>query len=301
MFAQTSEAAQPNAGDLIKDTSLATFREDVIAESARHPVLVDFWAPWCGPCKQMTPVLEKAVTSARGKVKLVKMNIDEHPQIAGQLGIKSIPAIVAFRNGRPVDGFSGALPESEIKGFIERLVGPIENEIDALLAEAEAALEEGRAQDAGEIFSEILQSEPANPAAASGLARALVSLDRASDALSALESLPAEAASDARVAAARIAVDLALQAASLGDLDEFEKRLEANPEDHQARFDLALALNGRGERAAASDALLYIIKKQRTWEDHKARQQLLQFFEAWGPLDQDTIDARRKLSALLFS
>ncbi len=301
MFSQTSEAVQPNAGGLIKDTTTATFRDDVLAESTRQPVLVDFWAPWCGPCKQMTPVLEKAVTSAAGKVKLVKMNIDEHPQIAGQLGIKSIPAIVAFQNGRPVDGFSGALPESEIKGFIERLVGPVENETDALLAEAEAALEEGRPQDAGEIFSEVLHTEPANVTAASGLARALVSLDRASDALSVLETLPAEAASDAKVAAARVAVDLALQAANLGDLGEFEKRLEANPEDHQARFDLAVALNGRGERPAAADALLYIIKKQRTWEDDKARQQLLQFFEAWGPLDQDTIDARRKLSALLFS
>lgn len=301
MFSTTSEAAQPNVGDLIKDTSTASFREDVMAESTRQPVLVDFWAPWCGPCKQMTPVLEKVVTAAGGKVKLVKMNIDEHPQIAGQLGIKSIPAIVAFQNGRPVDGFSGALPESEIRGFIERLIGPVENEIDALLAEADAALEEGRPQDSAEIFSEILQTEPAHAAAASGLARALVLLDRASDALSVLEALPAEAASDARVAAARVAVDLALQAANLGDLGEFEKRLEANPEDHQARFDLAVALNGRGERPAAADALLYIIKKQRSWEDGKARQQLLQFFEAWGPLDQDTIDARRKLSALLFS
>src|SRR4051794_4622584 len=162
MFSQTSEAAQPKAGDLIKDTSTATFRDDVMAESTRQPVLVDFWAPWCGPCKQLTPILERAVTAAAGKVKLVKMNIDEHPQIAGQLGIKSIPAIVAFQNGRPVDGFSGALPESEIKGFIERLVGPVENEVDALLAEAEAALEEGRPQDAGEIFSEVLHAEPAN-------------------------------------------------------------------------------------------------------------------------------------------
>lgn len=301
MFARTSETAQSKAGDLIKDASTATFREDVLSESTRQPVLVDFWAPWCGPCKQMTPVLEKAVTAAAGKVKLVKMNIDEHPQIASQLGIKSIPAIVAFQNGRPVDGFSGALPESQIKGFIERLVGPVENEVDALLAEAEAALAEGRTQDAGEIFSEVLQTEPANAAAASGLARALVSLDRAADALAVLESLPPEAAGDQAVAAARVAVDLAIQAADLGDVGELEKRLAANPDDYQARFDLAVALNGRGDRPAAADSLLFIIKKQRTWEDDKARQQLLQFFEAWGPLDQDTTNARRKLSALLFS
>jgi putative thioredoxin len=301
MFGQTSEAAQQNAGDLIKDTTTATFREDVLTSSVQQPVLVDFWAPWCEPCKQMTPIIEKAVLAAGGKVKLVKMNIDEHPQIAGQLGVKSIPAVVAFQGGRPVDGFVGAMPESQIKGFIERLVGPVENETDALVAEADAALEEGRAQEAGEIFSEILQSEPEHVAAAAGLARALIALDRAADAKAVLDSLPAQAAADAKVQAARAAADLALQAADLGDVGELEQRIGANPEDHQARFDLAVALNGRGERQAAADALLYIIKKQRTWEDDKARQQLLQFFEAWGPLDQDTIDARRKLSALLFS
>ena len=301
MFGQSSEAGQLDAGDLIKDTTTAAFRDDVLTQSTRQPVLVDFWAPWCGPCKQMTPIIEKAVKAAGGKVKLVKMNIDEHPQIAGQLGVKSIPAVVAFQNGRPVDGFVGALPESQIKGFIERLVGPVENEIDALIAEAESALDEGRAQEAGEIFSQILQSEPDNVACAAGLARALVALDRANDAKSVLESLPAETASDPKAQAARAAVDLALQAADLGDAAELEQRLAANPDDFQARFDLALALNSRGDRQAAADALLYIIKKQRAWEDEKPRQQLLQFFEAWGPLDQDTIDARRKLSALLFS
>ncbi len=301
MFATGSGTAQHDTGALIKDTTTAAFREDVMVESTRQPVLVDFWAPWCGPCKQMTPIIEKAVTSAGGKVKLVKMNIDEHPQIAGQLGVKSIPAVVAFQNGRPVDGFVGALPESQIKGFIERLVGPVENEIETLLGEAEAALDEGRPQDAGEIFSEVLQNEPDNATAAAGLARALIALDRAGDAKSVLDTLPEEAGSNPKVQAARTAVDLAIQAADLGDVGEMERRLSANPEDHQARFDLAVALNGRGDRPAAADALLYIIKKQRSWEDEKARQQLLQFFEVWGPLDQDTIDARRKLSALLFS
>lgn len=301
MFGQTSGAAPREAGELIKDTTTATFREDVMSESARQPVLVDFWAPWCGPCKQMTPVIEKAVQAAAGKVRLVKMNIDEHPQIAGQLGIKSIPAVVAFQNGRPVDGFVGALPESQIKSFIERLVGPVDNEIDQVISEAEIALDEGRAEEAGELFSAVLQSDPTQVAAAAGLARALLALDRAPDARSVLDSLAPEAGSDPKVQAARAAVDLATQAAQLGDLGEFEKRLAANPDDHQARFDLALALNARGDRQIAADALLYIIKKQRNWEDDKARQQLIQFFEAWGPLDPDTVDARRKLSALLFS
>jgi putative thioredoxin len=301
MFAQSSDTAPLNTGGLIKDTTTATFREDVIAESTRQPVLVGFWAPRSEPSQQMTLVIERAVTSAGGKVKLVKMNIEDHPQVAGQLGIKSIPAVVAFQNGRPIDGFVGLLPEGEVKGFIERLVGPIETEIDALLAEGEAALSENRLQDSGEIFSEVLQAEPDNAAAAAGLARTLLALDRAADALAVLDSLSSAASAEPKVQAVRTAVELALQAAELGDVGEFETRLAANPDDHQARFDYAVALNGRGDRQAAADALLYVIKKQRTWEDGKARQQLLQFFEAWGALEQDTIDARRKLSTLLFS
>ncbi|MFM2442860.1 MAG: hypothetical protein RJB09_46 [Pseudomonadota bacterium] len=301
MFAQSSDTARPTAGGLIRDTTTATFREDVIAESARQPVLVDFWEPGSEPSLKMIPLIEKAVVAGAGKVKLVKMNVKEHPQIAGQLGIKSIPAVVAFQNGRPIDGFVGVLPESQIKDFIERLVGPVETEIDALLAEGEAALSEERLEDAGEIFSEVLQAEPDNAAAAAGLARALLALDRAAEALAVLDSLTPAAGADAKVHAVRTAVDLALQAAKLGDVGDLEARLAANPDDHQARFDYAVALNGRGGRQAAADALLYIIKKQRSWEDDKARQQLLQFFEAWGPLEQDTIDARRKLSTLLFS
>jgi putative thioredoxin len=300
-MSEISRAAGGEGGDPILDTTTATFREDVLAESARQPVLVDFWAPWCGPCKQMTPIIEKAVRAAGGKVKLAKMNIDEHPQIAGQLGIKSIPAVVAFQNGRPVDGFVGALPESQIKGFIERLIGPIESEVDSLLIVADTAAEEQRYQEAGEIYSEILGLEPENVAAASGLGNVLIELGRIDDAKSIFDSIPSEKSSDARVIKLKAALELALQANDLGDMTELENRLTRNSDDHEARFELALALNAKGARQAAADSLLTIIRKQRDWQEGKARQQLLQFFEAWGPLDQDTIDARRKLSTLLFS
>jgi len=300
-MSEISRAAGGEGGDPILDTTTATFREDVLAESARQPVLVDFWAPWCGPCKQMTPIIEKAVRAAGGKVKLAKMNIDEHPQIAGQLGIKSIPAVVAFQNGRPVDGFVGALPESQIKGFIERLTGPIESEVDSLLIVADTAAEEQRYQEAGEIYSEILGLEPENVAAASGLGNVLIELGQIDDAKSIFDSIPSEKSSDARVIKLKAALELALQANDLGDMTELENRLTRNSDDHEARFELALALNAKGARQAAADSLLTIIRKQRDWQEGKARQQLLQFFEAWGPLDQDTIDARRKLSTLLFS
>jgi putative thioredoxin len=301
MFGQNNEAAPASSNDLIKDTTTAGFREDVLAESMRQPVLVDFWAPWCGPCKQMTPVIEKVVKGTGGKVKLAKMNIDEHPQIAGQLGIKSIPAVIAFQNGRPVDGFVGALPESQIKNFIERIAGPVEDEMASVLESAEAAATEGKHEEAAEIFSAALQEDPANLAAGAGLAQALIQLGRAADAKAVLESLPPESAKDTKIQAAQTAIDLALQAADLGDTAEFERQLAANPDDHDARFDLAIALNAKGTREAAADALLHIIKKQKDWQDGKARQQLLQFFEAWGPMDPDTISSRRKLSTILFS
>ncbi len=301
MFGQTNEAAPEGSNELIKDTTTAGFRDDVLAESMRQPVLVDFWAPWCGPCKQMTPTIEKVIKAAGGKVKLAKMNIDEHPQIAGQLGIKSIPAVIAFQNGRPVDGFTGALPESEIRNFIERIAGPVEGELDSVLATAEAAFEDGQYEEAAKIFSAVLQEDPTHIPAGAGLARALLHLGRAGDAKHVLASLPESSAKDPAIQAVQASVDLALQAAELGDVSDFERKLAVNPDDHDARFDLALALNARGERTSAADALLYIIKKQRDWQDGKARQQLLQFFESWGAMEQDTLDARRKLSTLLFS
>jgi putative thioredoxin len=293
--------AMQGGGDQVKDVTTASFRTDVIAESARRPVLVDFWAPWCGPCKQLAPALEKVVKAAGGKVTLVKMNIDDHPQIAGQLGIQSIPAVIAFQKGQPVDGFMGALPESQIKSFIERLVGPLGGEGDEIVAEAEAALAAGDAQTAGELFSEALSIDPADLKAMGGLIRALVELGELEQAREALGNVPAEGQANPAIAAARAALEVAEQAASVGDTGDLVARIERDPNDHQARFDLALALSAAGKKDDAATALLEIVRRDRTWNDDGARKQLLQFFDAWGAVDPATLAARRKLSGLLFS
>jgi putative thioredoxin len=290
------------SGDLIKDTTTATFRQDVLAESMKQPVLVDFWAPWCGPCKQLTPVLEKAVKAAGGKVKLVKMNIDEHPQIAGQLGVQSIPAVFAFQRGQPVDGFMGALPEGQVKGFIERLVGPLgPSAAEDLLAEAAALAEEGDAAGAAELYAAVLSQDPENTTALAALAKIHVELGDVEGAKRFLAMAPAAKANDAAIAGARAAIELAEQAASLGDLAELQRRVEGDPKDHQARFDLALALNARGRREDAMNHLLEIVRRDRNWNEDGARKQLVQFFEAWGPMDEMTIAGRRRLSSVLFA
>jgi putative thioredoxin len=288
-------------GEAVKDVTMASFRTDVIAESAKRPVLVDFWAPWCGPCKQLAPLLEKVVKATAGKVALVKMNIDDHPQIAGQLGIQSIPAVIAFQKGQPVDGFMGALPESQIKGFLERLIGPLESEAVDLIAGAEEALAAGDGETAADLFSEALQVDPADPKALGGVVRTLVLLGDLEQARQVLDNVPKESATHAAIVAARAALEVAEQASAVGDTRELEQRLERDPNDHQARFDLALALNGGGRRDEAAAALLDIIKRDRSWNDDGARKQLVQFFEAWGPVDPATLSARRKLSGLLFS
>jgi putative thioredoxin len=283
-----------------KATTTAAFATDVLAESGRQPVLVDFWAPWCEPCKQLTPILEKAVKATQGKVKLVTMNIDEHPQIAGQLGIRSIPAVIAFQRSQPVDGFVGALPESQIRGFIERLAGPLPEEEDFHVV-AEAALAAGDPLGALEIFRELHAKDPSDIAALAGLIKTSVAAGELDEAEALLAQVPAEAAQDPAVAAARAAVENAVQAASLGEIAEIERRAAAEPDNLQARYDLAVALNAQGRRAEAADALLAIIKRDRDWNDAAARKQLLQFFEAWGNMDTATVAARRKLSTLLFS
>jgi putative thioredoxin len=296
-------ADPPAAPDnVVKDTTTAGFRQDVLQESMRQPVLVDFWAPWCGPCKQLAPVIEKAVKAANGKVKLVKMNIDEHPQIAGQLGIQSIPAVIAFTKGQPVDGFMGALPEGQIKGFIERLIGPLgPTAAEDLLKDAEALAAAGDAVGASELYAAVLAQDPENVAAVAALAKLRLDLDDLEGARRFLAMAPKGKENDPAVAAVRIAIELAEQAASLGDAADLKRRVEADPLDLQARFDLALALNGRGDRAEAADQLLEIVRRDRTWNEDAARKQLVQFFEAWGPMDPATLAARRRLSSILFS
>ena len=297
--AMTSGAA--GAGTDIADTTTASFRQDVLVESTKRVVLVDFWAPWCGPCKQLTPVLEKVVKAAAGKVKLLKMNIDEHPQIAGQLGIQSIPAVIAFRNGQPVDGFMGALPEGQVKAFIEKLTGPVgPGPIEELLAEADGLLAQGDVATAADVYTEVLQHEPTNLKAIAALAKVHVELGDLEGARSFLAMAPADKADDPALAGARAALELADQAASVGDFAALEQTVATEPANHQARFDLALALAGAGQREPATYHLIEIIKRDRTWNDDGARKQLLQFFEAWGPMDEHSVAGRRKLSAVLF-
>ena len=293
----------PPAGDgLIKDTTTQTFMKDVIEESKRQPVLVDFWAPWCGPCKQLTPIIEKVVKSAKGKVKLVKMNIEEHPAVSQQMGIQSIPAVIAFVNGQPADGFMGALPEAQVIAFLERLTKEKLGGGDTdLLKVADAALAAGDATKAAEIYTQLLAQDGGNIAALAGLARCHVAAGAFEPAKQTLALVPEAKRNDPAVAAARAAIELAEQAKSVGPADELEQKVAANPLDHQARFDLATALNAKGQRAEAVNHLIEIIKRDRKWNDDGARKQLVQFFDAWGPTDEATVDGRKRLSSILFS
>ncbi len=290
------------AADVAKDVTTQSFMTDVIEESKNQPVLVDFWAPWCGPCKQLTPVLEKAVKAAKGKVKLTKMNIDEHPAIPGQMGIQSIPAVIAFSNGQPVDGFMGALPESQVVEFLERLTkGKVAPEEQNLLEVADAALVEGNAAEAAEVYAQILAGDSGNVHALAGLARCYVESGALDKAKQTLALVPEAKQNEAPVAAARAALQVAEQAQSVGPLAELEHKVVTNPDDLQARFDLATALNANGQRAEAVEQLLTIIRKDRKWNDDGARKQLVQFFEAWGFDDPAAVEGRKRLSSILFS
>jgi putative thioredoxin len=294
--------ATATAPDVVKETTTQAFVKDVIEESRRQPVLVDFWAPWCGPCKQLTPVLEKAVKGAKGKAKLVKMNIDDHPSIPGQMGIQSIPAVIAFVNGQPIDGFLGALPESQVTAFIERLIKDrVGGEEKDQLKEADAALAEGDATTAAEIYAEVLAKDATNTQALAGLTRCYVETGAIDQAKQTLALVPQAKQNDPAVAAARAALELAEQTKSVGPVGELEQKVAANPLDHQARFDLALALNGAGRRQDALDHLLEIVRRDRKWNDDGARKQLVQLFDAWGPTDEATVEGRRRLSSILFA
>jgi len=291
--------------DLIKETTTQTFVKDVIEESKRQPVLIDFWAPWCGPCRQLTPILEKAVRNAKGRVKLVKMNIDEHPAIPGQMGIQSIPAVIAFVGGQPADGFMGAVPESQVNAFIEKVTKGVpaagEPDIAEVLKEADAVLAEGDAATAAQIYAEVLAVDPANIAALAGLAKCYVTTGAIEQARQTLAMVPESRRNDPAVKAVQAAIELAEQAQSVGPVTELEQKVAANPLDHQARFDLATALNAAGNRAEATEQLLQIVKRDRKWNDDGARKQLLQFFDAWGGTDEATVEGRKRLSTILFS
>ncbi|MGB8068800.1 MAG: thioredoxin [Pseudolabrys sp.] len=299
---QDGGAMTATAADVVKDTTTQGFMKDVIEESKHQPVLVDFWAPWCGPCKQLTPVLEKAVKAAKGKVKLTKMNIDEHPAIPGQMGIQSIPAVIAFSNGQPVDGFMGALPESQVMAFLERITkGAVGAEEKDLLKVADTTLAEGNAVGAAELYAQILAEDSSNVQALAGLARCYVGTGALDQAKQTLALVPEAKRNDAAVAAARAALEVAEQAKSIGPVADLEQKVLANPLDHQARFDLAVALNANGKREDAVKHLMEIVKRDRKWNDDGARKQLVQFFEAWGATDPATVEGRKRLSSLLFS
>jgi putative thioredoxin len=287
---------------LVKDATTQTFAKDVIEASKQGLVLVDFWADWCGPCKQLTPIIEKVVKTYKGKVRLVKVNVDQNTQIASQLRVQSLPTVYAFRDGRPVDGFMGAQPESAVKAFVDRLLGDDAGgaEIAEALKAGEQALETGDLQNAAEVFAAVLQEEPQNVQAIAGLARCYLKSGDIERAEQTLSLAPPEKAGSAAISSVKAAIALAQKADQAGSTSELVAKVKAAPNDHQLRLDLAMAHAARGEKAEAIEQLLELFRRDRKWNDEAARKQMVQLFEAWGPKDPMTVEGRRRLSSLMF-
>ncbi|MCB2054132.1 MAG: thioredoxin [Geminicoccaceae bacterium] len=299
--AQATAGAAP--GDVIKDGSIATFAADVIEASMQVPVLVDFWAPWCGPCKQLTPVLERAVRQARGKVRLVKINIDENQALAQQLRVQSVPTVYAFVSGQPVTGFAGAQPESQIKQLIEKLTGgPLgPGDAEEGLAAAAQALDAGDFQSAAQIYGALLEEDPENPEIVGGFARCLIGAGELEQARAMLDQVPARHANHAAIGGARAALELAAESGEIGDPRQLQARLDRDADDHEARYQLATSLFLRGQIEPAMDQLVDLYKRDRAWQDGAARRQLVRFFDVLGPAHPQTKKGRRMLSTMLFS
>lgn len=295
-------AQSPAQDDIIKDGSIETFARDVLYASQQVPVLVDFWAPWCGPCKQLAPILEKVVRAAKGRVRLVKINVDENPELAQQLRIQSIPTVYAFAGGQPVAGFAGAQPESQVRALVERLIGgPLAADLEGELEAGKQALARGDGETAAAHFSRVLEEDPENAEALGGMVRALVALGEREEAKRLLAEVPAAIAQHPAVAGARAALELAEEVPAGVDPAELERRLAVHADDFEARFQLANLLFLRGQYETAMDHLLHIVKRDRKWRDDAARKQLLRFFDALGPSHPETVKGRRKLSAVLFA
>lgn len=292
----------PPDADLIKDSTEATFVADVIEASREVPIIVDFWAQWCGPCKVLGPVLEAAVLEAKGKVKLVKIDVDQNQMITAQMGVQSMPTVIAVWQGQQVDGFQGNVPASEVKAFIDRLSGLAgDGGLGEAIEAAEAMLSEGAAQDAAETFAAILAEEPENPSAFGGLVRAHLAIGNEDQAEALLNNAPAKIADAAEVEAARAQLALSRQAVSAGPVDDLRAQVEANPTDHQARFDLAQALHASGEVEDAVDQLLELFRMDRNWNNEAAKTQLFTIFDALKPNDPVALDGRRRLSSMIFA